>query len=726
MAEIPPIAVSVQLKIDQVNSQVDQVKTKLTQLGDHAKESGSKFTEFGAMVKESMASLGLIAGIAEAINFIKESTTAAGNNAQQQIELQRQLKITSGATKEQSKAVDEHIEALADMSGVVATNIRPSFEVFSRVTHDTTKAMNLQKVALDVAAGTGKDVSTVSNAMAKAVAGNTTQLARLVPGLKNAKDPLATLQKEFKGAAKAAADTNPMGRFNVAMEKMKIALGQGLLPVIKALTTIIKPLTPLFSMIGQILGAILTPIMRVVSSLLKALMPALDAIVKIVLTVIRAAMKPLEAVIKALMPTITMLAKFVGHLLNAIAPLIPIVIKLWFQFNPVLNLFMLLTKSVLPPLIEILDKFLLPIIQAVVEIYKKLYAAVEKTANYLSQIFQPVITAVGDAFKQLGAMLQPVWDNVLKPMLDGLMALMGIKAEPTVTVTADTTDLTGAGSIANLVPDTAKGGGATSSSSDKKDSPLIGYLQNTQDKILALQKSYHEKVAAANAKYKDAIQKQVSDFKNEFANATVTDVGGLFRAGYQSADQMIFALKDKLSSVKNFASDAGKLASAGFSKDFIQQVMAQGPVIGDQMAQSILSASPEAQKQMQDLFTQTQDASTHGVDDLAKRMADQFHTSTHALTTALNKAAQALRDNLSLLDVHVARKVKSMHGNIGNAATTLTQTQTKLQTAETTAAGYTVNVTNHNSTNASPAQIAQATVSSIKFGLPYSVSPIGG
>jgi hypothetical protein len=102
------------------------------------------------------------------------------------------------------------------------------------VLKDTDSAYGALTLAADISAGTGKDLSTVSAALSKAFAGNTTSLNKLVPGLDKSGDLLGQLEKRFSGAAKTAADNDPFQRISIIFGELQEQLGTYLLPYLKA------------------------------------------------------------------------------------------------------------------------------------------------------------------------------------------------------------------------------------------------------------------------------------------------------------------------------------------------------------------------------------------------------------------------------------------------------------------------------------------------------------
>jgi hypothetical protein len=108
--------------------------------------------------------------------------------------------------------VEKFIDDLQRTTLVLDDELRPAFQTLLTVTGNVKKSQDGLNLALDIAAGTTKSLSSVSFALAKAYGGQTTALNRLVPGLDKAL--LATgdmdkiteeLSKRFSGQAKAAA-----------------------------------------------------------------------------------------------------------------------------------------------------------------------------------------------------------------------------------------------------------------------------------------------------------------------------------------------------------------------------------------------------------------------------------------------------------------------------------------------------------------------------------------
>jgi hypothetical protein len=134
--------------------------------------------------------------------------------------------------------VEKFIADLQRTTGVLDDNLRPAFRTLLTATGDVKKSQDGLVLALDIAAGTGKDLGAVSMALAKAYGGQTTALSRLGAGLSKA--TLASgdldlitqaLTEKFSGQALAAAEgyAGSMDRLAVASNNAKEIIGKDLL-----------------------------------------------------------------------------------------------------------------------------------------------------------------------------------------------------------------------------------------------------------------------------------------------------------------------------------------------------------------------------------------------------------------------------------------------------------------------------------------------------------------
>jgi hypothetical protein len=134
--------------------------------------------------------------------------------------------------------VEKFIADLQRATGVLDDQLRPAFRTLLTATGDVRKSQDGLALALDIAAGTGKDLGAVSMALAKAYGGQTTALSRLGAGLSKATlasgdlDLITSeLTKKFSGQALAAAEgyAGSMAKLAVASENAKEIIGKDLL-----------------------------------------------------------------------------------------------------------------------------------------------------------------------------------------------------------------------------------------------------------------------------------------------------------------------------------------------------------------------------------------------------------------------------------------------------------------------------------------------------------------
>ena len=171
------------------------------------------------------------AGIGLAVN-------AAIDDQKSQAELQRQLEKTFGANDALVTSTEEYIGVTELRYGTSDVALRTSLGLLVRATGDVTDAQNILNTAQDISAATGKDLETVSLALAKASQGQFTALGKLgVPlddATKKSKDfsaVMGTLNGQFGGAAQTQADTfgGQMARLGTVFENVKEKVGFAIL-----------------------------------------------------------------------------------------------------------------------------------------------------------------------------------------------------------------------------------------------------------------------------------------------------------------------------------------------------------------------------------------------------------------------------------------------------------------------------------------------------------------
>ena len=196
------------------------------------------------LLREGATKLGKTIGAVfaghEILKWGKESLQAFATNEKQVSILTNTLKNLGQGFA--ALSVNKFIDSLSLATGKTKEELIPAFQGLFIATGDVATAQDALKVAMDVSAGTGKELGTVTAAISKAYLGNTTALTRLGVGLDkttlksgNMNLIMGKLATTFKGNAATAADTfqGKMDRLNVAALEAKVTIGEGL---VQALT----------------------------------------------------------------------------------------------------------------------------------------------------------------------------------------------------------------------------------------------------------------------------------------------------------------------------------------------------------------------------------------------------------------------------------------------------------------------------------------------------------
>lgn len=207
---------------------------KLTQATTGAQGSLSDMNKRAQSVSKSIgkafAAIGIGLSFKMIANELEEASKAAIEDAKSQALLANALRNTVKATDDQIASTEEVIRQYQFSASVADDELRPAYQKLAMATKDTTEANKLLGVALDVAAGTGKSLDAVSQAMARSIAGSDTALLKLIPSLKGSKDPMNDLAAAFAGASEKAADTDPYKRMNIVFGELQEQIGMALLP----------------------------------------------------------------------------------------------------------------------------------------------------------------------------------------------------------------------------------------------------------------------------------------------------------------------------------------------------------------------------------------------------------------------------------------------------------------------------------------------------------------
>jgi hypothetical protein len=184
-------------------------------------------------------------GTAAVLAFGRASVKAFAEDNKAATSLGQTLKNLDLAYGSNIGTVNGYISRLEAQTGVLDDELRPAMDRLLRATGSVTQSQELLNLALDIAAGTGKSVTQVSQSLQKAFLGQTQALGRLGVGLTKAEiasgsfeeiqQKLTTL---FAGQASAAADTfaGKLDKLTIASNNAKETIGAGLVDALTALS----------------------------------------------------------------------------------------------------------------------------------------------------------------------------------------------------------------------------------------------------------------------------------------------------------------------------------------------------------------------------------------------------------------------------------------------------------------------------------------------------------
>jgi hypothetical protein len=232
---------------------IDNFTKNINKADNEVSGFGDKVTKFGKIAGAAFLAAG-VAAAAYAGKLAIDGVKAAIEDEAAQAKLATTLRNVTGATDKQIQATEDYILKQSLLFGVTDDELRPSLDRLTRATGDVTKAQQLQSIAINIAAGTGKSLQAVTEALSKAQEGNLAGLSRLGVGITKAElatltfdQVTAKLASTFEGQASIQADTfqGKMARLSVAFNEAKETVGSFILdavtPLVENIVTYIVP-----------------------------------------------------------------------------------------------------------------------------------------------------------------------------------------------------------------------------------------------------------------------------------------------------------------------------------------------------------------------------------------------------------------------------------------------------------------------------------------------------
>jgi len=210
---------------------------------------GAQFSLKGLVTSQ----LGAAVSAGALVQQLGKAVTAFNDDEKAAEQLKIAVQNSTGATDLQVAGMEKQIAKMESVSAVSDDKLRPSLQTLVRATKDLDQAQSLLNLALDISAGTGKDLETVSLALAKAQNGNVGALTRLGVSLDAgavASKDFDTIQRQlatsFKGASEAAAASSAggMSQLSITIDNLYELVGSQLSPAVNDFATILNKVIP--------------------------------------------------------------------------------------------------------------------------------------------------------------------------------------------------------------------------------------------------------------------------------------------------------------------------------------------------------------------------------------------------------------------------------------------------------------------------------------------------
>lgn len=268
--------------------EVRDLSASLNKGADDVSTFGDKITKFGKIAGAAFIAAGAAAA-AYAGKLAIDGVKSAIEDEAAQLRLATSLRNVTGATDDQIKSTEDYITKAQLAYGINDNDLRPSLDRLVRSTKDVEEAQKLQTLAINIAAGTGKDLASVTEALAKAHDGNFGALKRvgisLDENIIKSKDfdaATGQLAKTFEGQANIQAETfqGKMKRLNEAFGEAKEKVGGFIIDAVTPLiSAFMDRVVPSLDSVGTTLKDKLLPVFTIVAEFLKNLFkPILEGI----------------------------------------------------------------------------------------------------------------------------------------------------------------------------------------------------------------------------------------------------------------------------------------------------------------------------------------------------------------------------------------------------------------------------------------------------------------
>ncbi len=545
------------------------------------------FKKLGSGVTKALGAVGLSLGAAALASSLKDAAKAAVEEQKSAALLAQQLQNTVGANDALVGSVEESIRAMSLNAAVADDQLRPAFAQLVRATQDVDTATSMLQLALDVSAGTGRDLGSVTIALSKAYQGNTTALSRLGIKAQDGVDIFAQLQEQFAGAAETAARNDPFQRLSVIFGEVNEQIGQVLIPYLNSLADYFSK----------------ADFTTAISNLSVALGEAANQVNYLFQTITgQDALTWFIDLLGAVSVGVAQIAFTIGDAGNTISKFLS-------------GDFAGAGKNI-TSFLDRYNKFVQGIYDKQDEAKAKL-----KPIQFNPITFTPITSNSANPT----ATAKSQYDSVRKVILAAQANIL--KAERDYSRTKFEINRDYEARVADLRKAAA-------------DSQL-NLIQESQARITDAFRTATQ-LSLSNLFTSQTTRELVTQVKKLTQNLTVSVTKETEKTAYSSVTDIINGLRDRLTASKTLLANASKLAGLGFKQTFIEQVLETGTESGNALAGAILEASPETQSELKTLFADLENVSETGADSLAKSIYDKFGLATKAMSDEKDKINKLL------------------------------------------------------------------------------------
>jgi phage-related protein len=408
------------------NKGVREAETALDRLGGFARGAGSLLA--GAFVA---ASVGAVAFAGSSLKAADESFRVA-KGLEQAARNAGVFGTTDADIQKATTALSEHAQQLAELTGIddeVLLSMEKTFLAVPQLAQLGTEGIqNLATVAADVAAGTGRDITSIGSAFIKVAGDAESAMSKLTrQGVVFSDEQKATYQAmldandeigaqaylidqlagKYDGMAEAMA--SPFDRLKVIFENLQETIGTAMLPAVERIVPVIQTFVESLTA-SEGFAKFMDALAITFGTLTTSLLPLLDPIMDLIMVLL----PPLLDIIRLLSP-------FVGELVSAFVPLVEGILP------PLISLI----ETLLPPIMDLLMAIFIPLVPILVRLVEAFAPLIERMLPPLINIITalvPIMFALIDAFlpiiEEVGPQLMEVFIAIIEPLSEMLVDLL--------------------------------------------------------------------------------------------------------------------------------------------------------------------------------------------------------------------------------------------------------------------------------------------------------------